>query len=241
MGGNESVSTTRADHRGVGCPHPANGASLRRRHDLPGSGLRPRLRADQSLLTPSIVRLLLRCSPSAVGWFVVAIHIAPVDAHAFGSFSHVSKESNERRAPLVADVNAAATVSSIVGAIRIEAACQHASPGLVGATLMQAVSGRSSTSGMPVIDVIASTTDGRSALQSICSSIPIVSAIAASMPTDAAMNAPGFIDDEQISKTLVDKVKLGRHLELILSGVMRAAVSAARPSFYFTSLDVTYA
>ena len=79
------------------------------------------------MLWALIYSLLLRCCPTAVSGFVVAIIVNAIESEAGRLFAHVSKEIFKRK-PAFADGDTAAAVIDITALLTVAASGQHPVP-----------------------------------------------------------------------------------------------------------------
>ena len=92
---------------------------------------------DQPVHTP-IVLLLATCCPSAVGAFVVAVIIDPIDFLIRVRLAHVCDKIREHK-PTITDGNSTSPVARVSGTIGVQTSLLHAEPNVVSATLALAV------------------------------------------------------------------------------------------------------
>lgn len=90
------------------------------------------IQSQQSVVT-LIPLLLTRCCPSAIGLFVVSIHINPVDrpSRSVRATTHIGQESFETRIPFRGHRDSTGAIVGVFGILGVKAAPLDAVPGAV--------------------------------------------------------------------------------------------------------------
>lgn len=134
------LAACRVDRRGngpLGVPSkqddpPANRLAANIGDPLPLSEAGLSASHRQKDIVGSVLLLLQRRRPAAIPRLVVPIIVDAIDGGPGWPVAHVGKEIPEVQ-PAVTDANASATVSGVLGVVRIEAAPLHVHPDDVGA------------------------------------------------------------------------------------------------------------
>lgn len=79
-----------------------------------------------------ILRLIFGCFPLAIAWFVIAVIIDAIKRMVYGCFSHICEKLLKVITPLIADCDAATSVTVEMSGFRVIAAIFHAAPCVVG-------------------------------------------------------------------------------------------------------------
>ena len=193
-------------------------------------------------LRPSIVDLLLPCSPAAVARLVVAVVIDAIKSQTFWSRTHVGAPVFKRAKPAVTDSNSPPAVVSPALIVRVGTALNHACPDSIFRRCLTL--DRLAMLGISqhhfetrFFSLKAATTLSIASPQSITANGHKLTAVADAQPENVITILPILCEDDEPSETLANQVKLGVHLEAFLSGVKRTVVTATRPP-YFSSKGV---
>jgi len=201
----------------------------------------------------SFIALLLACGcPAAIAGFVVTVVIDTVDAHAFGSFSHVGKEVCKVVPPL-AHTDPSRTILREFVVCGIFTTTNHRLPRIVNRAVALTVLGISCDEPFSVNATAACGFATREALAENCSLVP---ALAATKPF--GLPASGLLfasrDHRQSTKTLANERSelclpqfpakapaAGRHSAYKVSGyydTFSAALAETVPKSFFVSRSV---
>lgn len=161
---------------------------------------------DESIFS-RVIRLFLICRPPAITWLVMAIIVHAIDLHAFRSFPHVGQEQFEV-IPARANGDAAISVCSITGVLRIVAPIAHAKPSDISTSPFLSTSNtvfRPNTRGFFLPETPA--TRGSLAFQRGAEHHNLVSTLADAFPLRFVVDAhPGKGNHRETVKSLANKV-----------------------------------
>lgn len=175
-----------------------------------------------------VTQLFTLSRPATVIRFIVPIVVDAIKAFSFGPFAHISKEVVEGVEPAVAYRNSATAIKAVMPMVGLKTTRLHADPTRVG-------SRHAPVHAVAVTDVrtAVTATFGLASLEIVRSNKSCVAAVASAEPHNVVSGTLlAFRNNEKFSETLTDKVNLGGHRELILSGVAGQAVPAALPLNY---------
>ena len=178
-----------------------------------------------------IAVLFGRSRPPAIVWRIWTIVIDAIQRILpVWSAPHVIEKCGEGAEPSFADSNPAPSPTLIVAAARISATTNHIPPNAQFWTndIAASLTVRCAPLRKLLLAKAAAATSVARA-EGINRKDANVSAVTLAAPGSASVAARSFVENDEPSEPLAEKVKLGGHQVVLLSGVMREAVSAALP------------